>query len=135
MSLTALTAIGGWVATYFQGRQKITQKKVEGKIERIQRWEDRMAEGSMSSWKDEYWTIILSIPMILCFFPSMVVHIKAGFAALASMPDWYQNMLMLSIGASFGYRGFEKFTMHRRSNRPVVIEKQDDAPESKKDDK
>lgn len=114
MSLTAITAIGGWIAEYFKGRQLITKKKVEGKIERIQRWEDSMAEGSMSSWKDEYWTIILSIPMILCFFPDMVTHIKAGFDALSEMPDWYQNTLMLSIGASFGYRGFDKFTTLRR---------------------
>ena len=81
-----------------------------------------MAEGSMYSWKDEYWTIILSIPMILCFFPDMVPHIKAGFAALKGMPDWYQNVLMLSISASFGYRGFETFSMHRAANKAVVVE-------------
>ncbi len=126
MSLTAITALGGWLAEYFRGRQKITKSKVEGKIERIQRWEDSMAEGSMSSWKDEYWTIILSIPMVLCFFPDMVDHIKAGFAALSEMPDWYQNTLMLSIGASFGYRGFDKLASYRRVRKEVKPKESDD---------
>lgn len=113
MWASAITAMGGWVFEVFKGKQEITKAKVKGAIERAQRWEDRMAEGSVASWKDEYYTILLSIPMVLCFFPDMVPHVKAGFAALDEMPDWYRWALMLSIGASFGFRGFEKFNLSK----------------------
>jgi hypothetical protein len=32
-------------------------------------WERVMAEGSQNSWKDEWLTILFSVPLILCFLP------------------------------------------------------------------
>ena len=48
-------------------------------------WERIMAEASKNSWKDEWLTIVFSIPLILVFIPSMVEHIQAGFTALATL--------------------------------------------------
>lgn len=67
-------------------------------------WDTIMAEGSQNSWKDEYWTIVLSIPAILAFFPGAVEYVLAGFEALNKMPDWYKAAVGIAIAAAFGYR-------------------------------
>ena len=72
-------------------------------------WDTLMAKATETSWKDEYWTIVLSIPAILCFVPGMVEHVRAGFDALGGMPGWYQWMLGIAVGAAFGYRKIADF--------------------------
>jgi len=67
-------------------------------------WEAIQAEGGKHSWKDEFWTIILSVPLILCFFPAMVPVVQEGFEALKGMPDFYQYWLGVAILSSFGVR-------------------------------
>lgn len=65
-------------------------------------WDRAMAEGSKDSWKDEYWTIVLSLPAIAAFFPGMSQHIRDGFDVLMEVPDWYRIALGTAIGAAFG---------------------------------
>lgn len=74
-------------------------------------WERIMAEGSQSSWKDEWLTILFSVPLILCFLPFGWAEqaVQNGFAALESMPDWYQYTLGVIVAASFGVRSATKF--------------------------
>ena len=59
-----------------------------------------------SGWKDEWLTILLSIPLVLAFFPPAIPHVMAGFIALESMPLWYQSAIGLMIGSAFGYQKF-----------------------------
>lgn len=68
------------------------------------RWEKIQAKNAGDSWKDEYWTVVLSIPVILCFVPFMVEYIEASFVALSSTPDWYQYLIGAAILSSFGIR-------------------------------
>ena len=72
-------------------------------------WERIMAESSKNSWKDEYLTIIFSIPLILAFIPGMEDIVHNGFAQLEAMPEWYQLALGAAVAASFGIRGATKF--------------------------
>jgi hypothetical protein len=74
-------------------------------------WERVMAEGSQNSWKDEWLTILFSVPLILCFLPFEWAEqaVQNGFAALESMPDWYQYTLGVIVAASFGVRSATKF--------------------------
>ena len=73
-------------------------------------WEKLMANGSQSSWKDEWLTILFSIPLILAFAGEWGRTIVAeGFAALEVMPDWYQYTLGVIVAASFGVRSATKF--------------------------
>lgn len=65
-------------------------------------WDQTMAEGSKDSWKDEYWTIILSIPMIGAFIPGMSVHVLNGFDVLSQTPEGYLTFLGVAIAAAFG---------------------------------
>jgi len=68
-------------------------------------WEKIMAEGSQSSWKDEWLTILFSIPLVLVFTGNWGREVVAnGFAALEIMPDWYQYTLGVIVAASFGVR-------------------------------
>jgi len=70
-------------------------------------WENTSIE--QSSWKDEYWTLILSIPLIMCFIPGLLQYVQAGFEALNSTPPWYRWAIGIAIGSSFGYRKIADF--------------------------
>ena len=73
-------------------------------------WEKVMAEGSQNSWKDEWLTILFSVPLILVFCGDWGREIVSnGFAALQTMPEWYQYTLGVIVAASFGVRSATKF--------------------------
>lgn len=86
--------------TQVESATKIEEKKVDHQSF----WEVTHAEGSKSSWKDEFWTVIWSIPVIMCFVPGGVEHALAGFNALKQMPEWYTYTLVTIVLASFGIR-------------------------------
>jgi hypothetical protein len=120
------------VTNYFMANQKrkaakltsdlkITEAKTNAQISKIETgqladisWENTQI--NKSGWKDEYWTIVLSIPAILCFVPGMVEHVRAGFDALGGMPGWYQWMLGIAVGAAFGYRKIADFMSLKKGN-------------------
>ena len=84
----------------------VMQKKATGEID----WDLKMADASASSWKDEWLTIIFSVPLVLSFCGEWGRQIvDDGFAALSAMPDWYQYTLGVIVAASFGVRSASKF--------------------------
>ena len=83
----------------------VMQKKATGEID----WDLEMAKGSTSSWKDEWLTILFSIPLILAFIPGMEEVVANGFLQLQAMPEWYQYSLGVIVAASFGVRSATKF--------------------------
>ena len=83
----------------------IMQKKATGEID----WDLEMAKGSSNSWKDEWLTILFSIPLVLAFIPGMEEVVANGFARLNEMPEWYQYSLGVIVAASFGVRSATKF--------------------------
>ena len=73
-------------------------------------WEKVMAKGSVNSWKDEWLTVLFSIPLILAFCGDWGREIVAnGFAALEAMPEYYQYTLGVIVSASFAVRSATKF--------------------------
>ncbi len=98
-----------------EAKAKAMTTRMEGDVA----WENIWAEGAKDSWKDEYWTIILSSPLILTMVPSVIscvtdpmaaaTYVKAGLDAVTTMPEWYQWGVGASIGASFGYRKITDF--------------------------
>jgi hypothetical protein len=83
----------------------VMQKKATGEID----WDLKMADASATSWKDEWLTILFSIPLILSFCGEWGRTIVAdGFEALSTMPDWYQYTLGVIVAASFGVRSAAK---------------------------
>ena len=84
---------------------KIETAKVNSTIRQIDadvEWDKTMATGSQSSWKDEFWTIVLAIPLILCFVPSMASFVLEGFEVLDNCPEWYVYSVGVAIAAAFG---------------------------------
>ena len=99
------------VSGFFRDRAAIKKAKVEGEIAVIQQasqnaadWEKIHAMASGSSWKDEFWTIIFAVPLVMGFIPGMTEFVIAGFESFAAMPEWYQYTLVTMVLASFGIR-------------------------------
>lgn len=88
-----------------QAEAIVMQKKATGEID----WDLEMAKGSQASWKDEWLTILFSIPLILAFIPGMEEVVQNGFAQLQTMPEWYQYSLGVIVAASFGVRSATRF--------------------------
>ena len=83
-----------------QAEATVLVKRAESAAE----WDKLMAEASNRSWKDEYWTILISLPIPFVFFPETRQWVMEGFDALARVPEWYLWALFASISASFGIR-------------------------------
>jgi hypothetical protein len=79
-------------------------------------WNQKQLDNA--GWKDEYWTILLSIPLVLVFCPYFVPYITTGFAVLETLPAWYKGALGLMVGASFGYRKYTDLVMTRAYRVP-----------------
>ena len=96
-------------------KTKIAKAEAEAEIMKVAAtseasWEKVMAKGSVNSWKDEWLTVLFSIPLILAFCGDWGREIVAnGFAALEAMPDYYQYTLGVIVSASFAVRSATKF--------------------------
>jgi hypothetical protein len=111
--------VGGWL----NNKAEEKQAKHEAKIQVIQNdanWEATMADASAHSWKDEFWTIILAIPIFMVGYAiavddiGVIDRVDAGFKALSQLPEWYQYLLFIAISSSFGIRGVSKIMEMRK---------------------
>ena len=86
-----------------QARAKavVAEKVAAGEVA----WEKSMADATDGSWKDEFALIVLLLPAILVFIPSMTEYVRAGFEVLNTLPDWYQYLLFIAVSSSFGIKG------------------------------
>jgi hypothetical protein len=86
--------------------QKHFEKMAEGKIE----YEIVAQKNMKDSWRDEWFTILLSVPLLIVFLaiflnkPEWVAKLKEGFDVLNSLPDWYIYALLAAIASSFGIK-------------------------------
>jgi len=103
--------IFGSVNDHFKGKRAIKAAEVGARLRIMEAkathdvdWEKLWASQAAESWKDEWWTMVVSIPLVMVFIPAMVPHVQAGFAALDVLPEFYKWMVMTAFGASFGVR-------------------------------
>jgi hypothetical protein len=114
--LNILTAITSLATGYFERKAEEKQAKHAAKLEVIRQggaWEEIQAEASKDSWKDEFWTVVFSIPLIMIFVgvaidPELIAKTEQAFEVLERLPDWYQYLLFMAVSASFGIRGADK---------------------------
>ncbi len=120
IALKALELVGGGVVKYFQAGAdrkkikiesdaKIFEAKTTAKIKRIESGDNAAINMDAMSidgrgWKDEYLLLIVTVPLILCFIPSMVAYVAAGFVALENVPEWYRWLLLGVFIDTFGFR-------------------------------
>ena len=83
---------------------KIKERQATGEID----WDIEMAKSSDGSWKDEWLTVIFTLPLLLLMFGEYD-RVSDFFLILDSAPDWYQYLLGTIVAASFGFRGAAKF--------------------------
>ena len=95
----------------------------EAKLKRIAQeadWEATMAQGSLTSWKDEWFTVVLSVPVVAVGFgialdnPLVLVRTKEALDTLSGLPEWYQYLLYIAVLSSFGIRGVDKLMELRK---------------------
>lgn len=116
---------GRWLT----GRQRITEAKIEAevitiksqatiaelkaqslaqldmsKLEHAQAWERALVENSAKDWKDEWWTILVSIPLVMAFVPGFQQYTVAGFDNLEDLPEWYLYVVFAAVSFAFARR-------------------------------
>lgn len=120
---TLLGPVTDLVGGVLKNRQEINKAKQAAKLEQIKSgadWEAKMAAASGASWKDEFWTIVLAVPVFMVGYAiamndtSVIERVELGFEALNSLPEWYQYLLFLAVSASFGIRGVDKLMSLRK---------------------
>lgn len=118
MVATPITqVVAGWQErkkVKLEGDVAVAKAVTNARIEKVKTgqaadiaWEKTSLD--QSGWKDEYWTIVLSIPMIMCFIPGLVDYVAQGFVALQKTPEWYQYAIGIAIGSAFGVRQIGNF--------------------------
>jgi len=106
--IKSLIGVGG---SFLQGKMDNKKAAIEGKNKAIQEklkqagtWDEIHAKNSGESWKDEWFTLLFSIPLVLAFVPPAVPFVEQGFRVLDTMPDWYKQALAVLVAASVGYQ-------------------------------
>lgn len=105
---SATELIGG----HFKRKAEEKQAQHERKLEVIKHeanWDNIQATNSGTSFKDEWFTLLFSVPLVMAFVPEMVPVVRDGFAVLEGMPDWYKAFLGAAVAASFGIRTLAKW--------------------------
>jgi hypothetical protein len=112
-----ITPVTNVVGTVLKNRGEMAQAKHQAKMQVIQNeadWESKMADASANSWKDEWFTVLLSIPLLAIGWgividdTTIIQRVSSGFQALENLPDWYSYLLFLAVSASFGVKGVDK---------------------------
>lgn len=109
--------VAGLAKSYLTNKAEEKQAKHQAKMSVIQNdadWESKMADASKDSLKDEFWTIVLAIPIFMVGYAiaandvTIISRVSDGFKALEELPEWYQYLLFIAISSSFGVRGVGK---------------------------
>lgn len=64
---------------------------------------DRISLASRG-WKDEFILLVVFIPIILSFIPSMVPYVSQGFQALSITPEYYWYIVGAVVIDTLGFR-------------------------------
>lgn len=108
---------------YLKNKAEVKQAQHKAKMKVIENdaeWESKMVDASANSIKDEFWTLILAIPIFMIGYAivvndlTVIDRVEQGFAALSELPEWYQYLLFICISSSFGIKGASKL-MNMRS--------------------
>lgn len=66
-------------------------------------WE-RQALVSNAGWRGSFELLVLTVPAVMCFIPGLDGYVRAGFAALAQTPPWFQWLFVTVYCANYGIR-------------------------------
>ena len=91
-----------------EAKTTVAKAVAEGKIEADKlnaQWENKAVDQLSGSLKDEFITLVVLTPCILIFIPSLQPYIRLGFDILGTLPDWYINLIYITVCAGLGLKG------------------------------
>ena len=100
-------------------KKAIQQRKISA-IQNDANWEEKMASATDKSWKDEFWSVILALPILAVAYsvitdnPAVIASLNSAFDTLNSLPEWYQYLLFIAVSASFGLKSADKIMKLRK---------------------
>lgn len=103
-------------------KKAIQQRKINA-IQNDANWEEKMASATEKSWKDEWFSILLSLPLLGVAYsvvmndPTIIERVNEGFAALNQLPEWYQYLLFIAVSASFGLKSADKIMSMKKGGK------------------
>jgi hypothetical protein len=120
---TLIGPIANIAGGYLKNKAEEKQAKHEAKMKVIQSdsdWESKAVDASTNSWKDEFWTLVLAVPIFMIGYAivvndtTVIDRVEDGFVALSNLPEWYQYLLFIAISSSFGIKGVSKLMSLRK---------------------
>jgi hypothetical protein len=100
--------VSGYLKNKAEEKQAVHERKLEV-IKHESNWDNIQASNSGSSWKDEWFTLLFSVPLVMAFVPEAVPVVQEGFRVLEEMPEFYKAFLGAAVAASFGIRALSKW--------------------------
>jgi len=103
--LLEILGIGGEIA---KARTDLKRARIEAETkavlqagDRAGAWETMAAQNAAKSWIDEFWTVILSLPLVMAFIPYLQPFVEQGFTSLETVPEWYRWSVLAAISFAF----------------------------------
>ena len=89
-----------------EAKTTVAKAVAEGKLEADKldaQWESKAIENT--GLRDEFITLVIMCPAILVFIPSFQPYVRLGFDILGTLPDWYINLIYITVCAGLGLKG------------------------------
>ena len=67
-------------------------------------WDTNAQQDMKTSWKDEFYVVLFSRPLVMAFIPDMQDIVLKGFETLNKTPDWYMLLVTGIVASVFGLR-------------------------------
>jgi len=96
--------------TTIKANTEILNKQINGEIE----FDVAAIKGHKDSLKDEWLTLLFSIPLVLAFIPGCEEIVTRGFEALEKCPTWYKAAVSAMIASVFSLRGAKHFLGNKK---------------------
>ena len=91
-----------------EAKTSVAKAVAEGKLEADKlnsQWENKAVDQLSGSLKDEFITLVILLPAILVFVPYTQPFVRLGFDILGTLPDWYINLIYITVCAGLGLKG------------------------------
>lgn len=130
--LSMITSLAsGWLSNKKAKGEAVHNEKLN-QIKNKHKWETIVAQQMTGTWKDEFFVLLFSFPLITMFispYVDMIMRWKNGGAyiegelllasqsaliALANAPLWYSTILGVMIGATFGVKSVTRGILQLR---------------------
>lgn len=102
------------VTGYFKHKQEMRSARQTSEL----KWAETMAKATETSWKDEYITIVVTMPIIAAMFGYPELGERA-FAMMHMAPEWFTLAFMTVVGGSFGVSLFGKYKKAKNGYQPI----------------